>query len=123
MQAWNYLIAVSSCSENSPEGAGDDFTMGNRHCKGRPGPLRKLSLLSFVSETDDVERICFFFKSSVTSQDCIIFLIKCLSNVAILGGAGPSYPRGSSKVEVGEKFSFNPSSNITFGAAKLLSFS
>lgn len=51
-------------------------------------------------EMDEVEEICFFLKSRVTSQDRIIFLIKCLSNVAILKGAGHHYPRGSSQVEV-----------------------
>ena len=97
--------------------------MRNRHCKGRPGPFHKLPLLSFMLEMDDVEEICSFFKSRVTSRDRIIFLMKCLSSAAVLRGAGHSYPRGSSKAELGEKFSFNPSSDLTFGAVKLLIFS
>lgn len=91
--------------------------------RNTPDPFHKLPLLSFMLEMDDIEDICFFFKSRVTSQDCIIFLIKCLSNVAILRVAGHSQPRGSGRVEAGEKLSSNPSSNVTFGAVKLLSFS
>lgn len=74
--------------------------MGHRPYGGRPGPLYKLPLISFMPEMDDAEEIHFFLKCRVTSQDCTVFLIKCLSNVAIFKGAGHHHSRGSSQAEV-----------------------
>lgn len=58
-----------------------------------------LPLVSPLWKVSHVGAVCFFVKSRVPSQDYIIFLTKCLSEVAILNGAGHSFLGGNVDVQ------------------------
>lgn len=117
LEAWKHVIAVPSCSENYPEGARGDFIIkGAGMARAGLAPYTSCFWFNFILERDDVEAICFFLRSSVTSQACIIFLTKCLFNAGITKGAGIVTPEVATKLKNrGEDFFFfNPTSHVTF---------
>lgn len=68
-------------------------------------PILSQAALDFPhpGKIDDVEAICFFLESTVTSWTRIIFHIKRLSKAVILKGAVHSFPRGGNRAELQRK--------------------